>query len=103
MQRKQRKDLVAVNGSPLLLAVTSQDKYVMDVLKEQLREVDSCLRPNKDEREQCEKSRNPDIPARLAADKGHQLTAACIYFHCVLEAVRTQANNSAALHREDWT
>ena len=73
MQSKQRRDLVAVNGNPLLLAVTAQYKYAMDVLKEQLREVDSCLRPNKDEREQCEKSRNLDIPTRLAADKGQQL------------------------------
>ena len=75
MQSKQRRDLVAVNGNPLLLAVTAQDKYAMDVLKEQLREVDSCLRPNKDEREQslCEKSRNLDIPTRLVADKGQQL------------------------------
>ena len=54
MQSKQRRDLVAVNGNSLLLGVAAQDKYAMDVLKEQLREVDSSLRPNKDEREQCE-------------------------------------------------
>ena len=73
MQSKQRRDLVAVGGNPMRLMVTAQDKYAMDVLKEQLREVDSSLRPNKDEREQCEKSRNLDIPTRLAADKGQQL------------------------------
>ena len=73
IQSKQRRDLVAANGNPLLLAVAAQDKCALDVLKGQLREVDSCLRPNKDEREQCDKSRKLDIPTRLAADKGQQL------------------------------
>ena len=53
--------------------INPQEKYAMDVLKEQIREVESRLGPGKDERDQSSDSKTLDIPDRLDADKGNQI------------------------------
>ena len=57
----------------MMMITSPQEKCAMDVLKEQIREVESRLRPNKEERDQTSDSKTLIIPDRLDADKGNQI------------------------------
>ena len=73
MQKAQRDALIRAGGNPMLMTTSPQEKYAMDVIKEQIREVESRLRPSKDERDQTAEAKSLDIPDRLDADKGSQI------------------------------
>ena len=73
MQKAQRDALIRAGGNPMLMTTSPQEKYAMDVIKEQIREVESRLRPSKDERDQTAEAKSLDIPDRLDADKFSQI------------------------------
>ena len=52
MQKAQKQALIRAGGNPMMMITNPQEIYAMDVLKEQIREVESRLRPSKDERDQ---------------------------------------------------
>ena len=71
MQKSQRNALIRAGGNPM--ATSPQEKYAMDVIKEQIDEVESRLRPSNDERDQTAEAKSLGIPDRLDADKGSQI------------------------------